>query len=180
MTHVVVMGPPASGKSTVSRLLAKKLGVALYDSGEILREAAERDEALRAEMAVTNRIPDDLIYRLVAGFLAEGDHAAGAVWCGVPRYGDQPEVLARMLAERGAAFSRVIVLECGYDVLLERVRKRMREEQRTDDSEERLRDRYGYYTTYTLPLIPRLGWLVRWVNAEASLPSVMRDVEAVL
>lgn len=180
MTHVVVMGPPASGKSTVSRLLAKKLGVALYDSGEVLREAAERDAALRAEMAVTNRIPDSLIYRLVGEFLSRGNHAAGAVWCGVPRYGNQPEVLSAMLAERSAAFSRVIVLECGFDVLLERVRKRMVEEHRADDNEARLHDRYGYYTTNTLPLVPRLGGLVRWVNAEASLACVMRDVEAAL
>ena len=37
--HIVMMGPPGSGKGTQSAILSEKLGINTYSAGELLREA---------------------------------------------------------------------------------------------------------------------------------------------
>jgi adenylate kinase len=99
--HVVMLGPPASGKGTQAVRLAQARGIPKISTGDILREAAQSgtEVGLRAK-ALMDRgelLGDDEIISIVKERLARPDARNGYILDGFPRTVPQAEALDRML-----------------------------------------------------------------------------------
>ena len=99
--HVVMLGPPASGKGTQAVRLALARGIPKISTGDILREAAQSgtEVGLRAK-ALMDRgelLGDDEIIAIVKERLARPDARNGYILDGFPRTVPQAEALDRML-----------------------------------------------------------------------------------
>ena len=176
--HVVMLGPPASGKGTQAVRLAQSRGIPNISTGDILREAAQSgtDLGLRAK-ALMDRgelLGDAEMIGIVKERLARKDAANGYILDGFPRTVRQAEELDRMLHSEPLV---VIDLAVPDEELLKRMETRRvcsgcaaiaepassREAcercggtmmTRADDSDERVRQhRLGVYARESKPLL---------------------------
>ena len=126
-SHIVLLGPPASGKGTQGRKLAATLGLGYLSTGALLREQVENATPLGklAEpiLARGGYLPDELMHPLMGDWLAK--QPAGWVLDGFPRSLPQAEFLDKWLAARGRKLDVAVLLEVPYEDLLNRICRRV-------------------------------------------------------
>lgn len=181
--HIVLFGPPGSGKGTQAKLLAEKYGIPHISTGDILREHLKRETKLgleaRAYMDRGALVPDDLLISIIKDRLSQPDCAAGFILDGYPRTIPQADALRVILTELGAKLDVVLTITVPDEELITRLTGRRmcscgasyhllfnppkREGicdrcgrplyQRDDDREEAIMNRLEVYKQQTKPLI---------------------------
>lgn len=75
MFRAIIVGPPGSGKGTISSLMVKTFGVKHVSSGDLLRlHLTSSQPGLMSAMKAGKLIPDDLVEQLVFPELNESHH----------------------------------------------------------------------------------------------------------
>ncbi len=195
--HVVLLGPPASGKGTQGRRLAESLGLAYLSTGALLREQVESGTALgkQAEpiLARGEYLPDELMCPIISEWLA--GQSGGWMLDGFPRSLPQAGFLTAWLADRDRKLDAAILLEVPFGELLQRMQDRVecpqcrwsgqrRElavgdlcpacahptERRADDSEANFRSRHDEFTAMTLPVADYYRHAGILVTCDATAP----------
>jgi adenylate kinase len=151
--RLTLLGPPGSGKGTLSTRIARRLRLPAVHVGALLRrQAAEATPLGRAAGAFLRRgdlVPDRLVTGLVLERLDQPDCARGFVLDGFPRTIGQAEALDEYLAARGAALDAACCLEVPDDELWRRLRGRGR----SDDEELVIRHRLAVWARQTRPVL---------------------------
>jgi len=154
---VLLLGPPGAGKGTQGVLLAKRLGLPKFATGELLRDAVSRGTPLglqaRAVMEAGSLVSDDLILGVVREELDKPASAAGVVFDGVVRTIPQAEGVEQLLAERGRRIGQVLFLDVSDQEILGRIARRRTEESRADDAPEAVVRRLAAYRAQTAPVL---------------------------
>ncbi len=180
--RVVLLGPPASGKGTHGRRLARTLRLDYLSTGALLRENMEDGtplgHAARPILAGGGYLPDDLMCPIIGDWITNNPDSDGWVLDGFPRSLPQAEYLSNTLLEQRDELDAAIALEVPYLELLERIRNRVecpecrwsgqrnqlagsancpkcghQAAARADDDEANFRNRYAEFTRLTLPVI---------------------------
>jgi adenylate kinase len=155
--HVILLGPPGSGKGTQAERLADRLGAEHVNTGASLRELAAEDSPLGRRVAeLTGRgdlVPDDVTDQVVRARLESIPAGRGFILDGYPRTVAQAEALRGLLAELGRLEPRPVFvrLDVPRDTVLERLRRRRGLEQRADDTDARAVRRLEIYDAETAP-----------------------------
>lgn len=153
----VLFGPPGSGKGTQAERLIRDFGLTHVSTGDMLRAEASTGSALGREvaplMAAGKLVPDDLIVRVIQERLRQDDARPGVVLDGFPRTVAQARALDDMLAANGQEVGLIIALEVPVDDLVERLLGRAREQGRTDDTADVIRERMVEYEAKTAPVL---------------------------
>ena len=97
---VVVAGPPASGKGTQCKLLARALGMIHLSTGDFFREAvrngSELGAAAKEYLDRGDFVPDAMVISMVKTRISQPDiREHGCLLDGFPRTASQAEALAR-------------------------------------------------------------------------------------
>jgi len=178
----VFLGPPGAGKGTQAVLLAEHLGVPHVSTGNLLRRAVrdgtELGRKVKSYLESGDLVPDPVILDLVREVL---DGAKGCILDGFPRTLVQADALAGMLDDARMGLAGVLRLDVPDGVIVARIAGRAREESRTDDSEETVRNRLKVYTKQTAPLVNyyhRSGKLVD-VNGEGSIEEIQARIREI-
>ena len=178
--RVVFLGPPGAGKGTQARELAREWGLAHIATGDMLREAIAAETALgRQAKTYYDRgelVPDALVIGMLGERLLAPDAAPGFILDGFPRTIAQAEALERLLKDLGRELDRVVFFEVSEPELLRRLTARRAVEQRSDDTDETVKNRLHVYATQTEPLLEhyRNGSRLVAVSGEGSI-EVIRD-----
>jgi adenylate kinase len=177
--NVIMLGPPGAGKGTQAARLAREHNVLKISTGEILREAVAQGTALgKVASAIMNEghlVSDDVMVEIVRERLMQPDTRNGFVLDGFPRTVRQAVALDELMQSRGVltVLHMVVPLEelvkrlhirricrvCGANAdpsLPETARcPKCGGEfvQRTDDSEEIVRERLHVFAVETQPLV---------------------------
>jgi adenylate kinase len=129
MTVAVLLGAPGAGKGTQAPLLAKRLGVPVLASGDLLRaESASGSEIGREVQEIMRSgelVPDETMVRIFFDRLGQPDAAAGAILDGFPRTRGQAEALDSALAEAGRRVDRALLIEVPIEELVGRFAERV-------------------------------------------------------
>ena len=98
--HIIMMGPPGSGKGTQSAILSEKLALHTYSAGELLREATTsgtpEGNAIKAIIDKGNLVPAEFIVGRIEAKLLEPENRKGYILDGFPRTLDQAKVFEQM------------------------------------------------------------------------------------
>jgi adenylate kinase len=151
--RVIIMGPPGAGKGTQGELLARRLGIPRYSTGDILRQALrERTPmglAAKRFMRAGELVPDDVMLGIIGEVLASEESANGFLLDGFPRTVAQAEGLRRTLEEMGLGLDAVVNLTVPDDVIMHRLSTRGRK----DDLAKTIRRRLEVYRAQTKPVL---------------------------
>jgi len=156
--NIVVLGPQGSGKGTQAKKIAATYGIPHIATGDMIREMKERPTELGAELReVYDRgdlVGDDLMIRLIRDRLDRGDTLPGFVLDGFPRTLVQAEALDDLMGELARPIDVVFDLQVpDRQQLFDRLMKRAREENRSDDTPEAMERRLELYDRETAPLV---------------------------
>jgi adenylate kinase len=128
MTVVVLLGAPGAGKGTQAPAVAKRLGVPVLASGELLRAAVAAGTPLGREadryMSRGQLVPDETIVRVFLDRLDAPDATRGAILDGFPRTRVQAEALDTALGEEGRRVDRAGYIEVPLEDLVTRMANR--------------------------------------------------------
>jgi adenylate kinase len=181
----VLFGPPGSGKGTQAERIIRDFGLTHVSTGDMLRAEASTGSSLGREvaplMAAGKLVPDELIVRVIEERLRQDDARSGVVLDGFPRTVAQARALDEMLAANGREIGLIIALEVPVDDLVERLLGRAREQGRSDDTAEVIRERMLEYERKTAPVLDHYrasGVRVATVDGVGSVEDVRRRVRA--
>jgi adenylate kinase len=126
--RLIFLGPPGSGKGTQAKLLAQRLGLCYFSTGDILREARHRGtpEGRRAEsyLVAGQLVPDELVNDIVKARLRAEDCAASFVIDGYPRNVGQAIAFDAMLREQNLELDGVVSLQADDQEIITRISAR--------------------------------------------------------
>jgi adenylate kinase len=159
MLNIVLFGPPGAGKGTQSQLLIEKYNLMHLSTGDILRNAIERQTPRGIEakkyMDRGELVPDELVIGIIGRRLDEfRDKTNGFVFDGFPRTTIQAEELDCMLKEKGVSITLMLGLEVDYNELVARLENRGKFSGRPDDQNiDIIKNRISIYNETTSPVM---------------------------
>ena len=128
MSVIVLLGAPGAGKGTQAPAIARRLGIPILASGELLRAAVAAGSPLGRQadryMSRGQLVPDDTIVRVFLDRLEAADATDGAVLDGFPRTRVQAEALDTALAEAGRHVDRAGYIDVPIEDLVQRMANR--------------------------------------------------------
>ena len=173
---VLILGPPAGGKGTQSRLLAEHLGGTHISSGQALRDS--KDPAIAARLASGELARTEDFLRVVSEAITAVPATTPIVLDAVGRMLPEAEWLTHTLEQLGRPLRRVL-----YLVVDEReARERSLERGRSDDDASAQPLRWQRYREETIPVVDyyRRRGILTEVDGEGSVDDVAARVRAAL
>ncbi len=196
---LILLGPPGSGKGTMSQMLAKDFDMYHVSSGALLREEIKKESELGLKIKEIVEsgvlVPDELIVELVKNDVKDKDNF---ILDGFPRTVAQAEALEDLNIDAA------ILLDTPDDVVVERFAGRRTDPvtgkvynvksnpapaeiqdrlvQRKDDTPETVRDRLVVYHKQTQPLVDFYSekGLLKSVDGAPPPDPVYEDVKKVV
>ena len=173
---VLILGPPAAGKGTQSRLLAEHLGAAHISSGQALRDS--KDPAIVARMARGELARTEDFLHVVDEAIRSVAATTPIVLDSVGRMLPEAEWLTSTLDQLDRPLRRVL-----YLVVDEReARERSLRRGRADDDPSAQPLRWQRYREETIPVVEyyRRRGILTDVDGEGSVDEVAARVRAAL
>jgi adenylate kinase len=168
---ILVLGPQGSGKSTQAELLAEKLNWPHIEMGELLREAAKKDDkdAQTIRSAVEGGVlaPFEVTVRILKDRLLEKDCSQSYILDGFPRNMGQVKLFDPHL-------DKVFYLTLPDDVAVARLTKRGRE----DDNPEVIKQRLEIFHKETEPVLTyfRQKGILEEVDGTPDIKTIFTDL----
>jgi adenylate kinase len=164
---LVILGPPGSGKGTLSKKMADRNGFTHISTGDLIRNSD--DDKLKKIIAKGEYIPDETIAKMLRKKLSETDLENGVIIDGFPRTIKQVKILDRMLGKLGVGLNHALYLDLDEETAKKRILKRAKEENREDDKDpETIAKRFTTYQEKTLPIIEDYKKSRRLMQVDAS------------
>jgi adenylate kinase len=198
---IVFIGPPASGKGTQAEMLSKKINIHLISSGNLFRwhiiKKTELGQKVEKILAAGNLVSNDITNQIITGEIKKNPD--NFILDGYPRNVNQAEFLKNITSldialevfiPLGEAIRRLSgrrVCQCGatYHLIFKPPQAPELCDlcggklfQRDDDTEEKIKYRYGIYQRETEPLInfyQRAGILIK-IDGSPPIQDVFKEI----
>ncbi|MDQ3142285.1 MAG: adenylate kinase [Bacteroidota bacterium] len=154
MIHLILFGPPGSGKGTQAALLVEKFKLAHISTGDLFRsEISQKTELGLKALEYMNEghlVPDEITIGMLRKKVESLVEVDGFIYDGFPRTIAQAKALDEMLAEKSESIQALIALEVTDEEIVCRILNRGLNSGRPDDSnEEIIRKRMDEYRLKT-------------------------------
>ena len=170
---IIMLGPPGSGKGTISEKLADNNGFVHISTGDLIRSS--EDKELKKTSSSGGLVSDRAIGRLLRKRLRKIDFSKNIIIDGFPRTVKQTKLLDSIFGKLGVSLNHCIYLEVGEETAKKRIMGRAEREGREDDkNEETIERRFKEYREKTVPIIEKYKKSRRLIKLDAS--QKIRDV----
>lgn len=183
---ILLLGPPGAGKGTQGALLADRLGIPKFATGDLLRDAVKRGTPVglkaKAVMESGQLVNDEIIMGVVHEELVKPEARNGVIFDGVVRTVPQAEGVTKLLGELGRKMDFVLFFDVTDAEILARIEKRRTIEGRADDDPKAVATRLTAYRQQTAPV---LEWYrerggVHVIQAVGGVPEIAAAVKTIL
>lgn len=185
---LILIGPPASGKGYVSKKVIEKYNAGHISVGELLRNSDSLSVEDKQKMSNGQLISGmdkkiaDMVEKKSKSYLFDGKK--GIVFDGYPRSSSQIKTANIAILNSGVKLKRVLVINCPDEILFERMSKRAKEESRSDDKPEVLKERISLYKKTSADIInhyKKLG-IVKEFDCKSTDMSkdIIQDLDVIL
>lgn len=162
---IVLIGPPCSGKSTIGKALADKLGYKYVSSGDIARKMADEDGTTDS-LNAGNMAPEDRMRNEIKKvFECENN----IILDGFPRFYEQYKWMVKH-CKVSLPFAFVVI-----DVSINELFSRVVNRNRADDVA--IRERMNYYMEHTAPMISEIRKVSKTIDVNNNNPNIDRTVD---
>jgi len=172
LMRIVLLGAPGSGKGTQAALMMERLGLPHISTGALLREAVDSGTELgkmaKSVMERGELVSDDIMLGLIEQRLGQDDVRNGFILDGYPRNMSQAKALDHLLARLGQPVEEALQIDVDEEQVIARIAGRARQEGRSDDNEDVVRNRLKVYAEQTAPVVDhyaQAGLLTRILGA---------------
>jgi adenylate kinase len=157
MLHLILFGPPGSGKGTQAENLIERYGVLHISTGDLFRYEIGNNTPLglkaKEYMAKGELVPDSVTIGMLQNKVEANPQAKGIIFDGFPRTIAQAEALDAFLAEKQTAVTALVALDVPDEELVSRLLNRGKTSGRPDDNDEAVvRTRIEVYKKETAPV----------------------------
>lgn len=126
--RLVFLGPPASGKGTISQRLADKVGARVVSTGVMFRQhmvkGTELGQKVTPYLRSSQLVPDPLVLEMVEDWLLQNPRDPW-ILDGFPRTLPQAQSLTRILQREQISFDGAVSLEVAQAELERRIQARV-------------------------------------------------------
>lgn len=140
MLHIILFGPPGSGKGTQAERLIEKYNLFHISTGDLFRsEINQQTElGLRAKEFMDKGIlvPDEITVGMLKNKVESSVNVKGFIYDGFPRTIPQAEALDKMLSSKNQSISALLALHVDDDEIVRRILNRGKNSGRSDDLDE--------------------------------------------
>lgn len=123
--HIVLLGPPGSGKDSQGKRLCAYLGVPIISTGEALRDEIARETGLgirfKEVISQGRLVPDTDMYELIDELFERNNIANGFILNGFPRTVPQAEFLDKFLSDKKMKLDIALNLFVSEEEILRRI-----------------------------------------------------------
>ncbi|NOT36927.1 MAG: adenylate kinase [Saprospiraceae bacterium] len=140
MLHIILFGPPGSGKGTQAEKLVAKYELFHISTGDLFRSEISNKTLLGIKakefMDQGILVPDEITLGMLKNKVESLPHVQGFIYDGFPRTIPQAEALDEMLKEKNQHINALIALHVEDDEIVRRILKRGQNSNRSDDEDE--------------------------------------------
>jgi adenylate kinase len=157
MIHLILFGPPGSGKGTQAAKLVEHYGLTHISTGDLFRYEMGNNTPLglkaKAFMAEGQLVPDEITIGMLRNKVNSVEKTRGFIFDGFPRTVAQAEALDHLLEERGEEITGLVALDVHEEEIVKRILLRGKTSDRPDDNDESIiRNRIEVYKSETTPV----------------------------
>ncbi len=157
MIHLILFGPPGSGKGTQAEKLVDHYGLTHISTGDLFRYEMSNDTPLgqkaKEYMAAGELVPDEVTIGMLRNKVNSVPATKGFIFDGFPRTVAQAEALDKFLAEKGEEITGLVALDVHEEEIVKRILLRGKTSGRPDDNDESIiRNRIDVYKSETTPV----------------------------
>lgn len=164
---LIIMGPPGSGKGTLSKKLQERNGFQHISTGELVRKS--EDPEVKSTIEKGEYVSDKLITRILRKELSRLDLETGIIIDGFPRTLSQSKTLDTILGKLGVGLNHCIFLDIDEEEARKRIIKRSKKENRKDDQDPEIIDkRFQEYREKTEPILDKYKKSRKLIQIDAS------------
>ena len=155
--NIILFGPPGAGKGTQAKYLVKKINGFQISTGEMLRDEIRKNSDIGKliihDMSDGKFVSDEIVNKLIKNFIFDEQKKNKLIFDGYPRSLSQAKNLERLLVESKQNINCIFFLNVNKNTIIDRIKKRKKEENRSDDELETTLRRYDTYMETTKPVL---------------------------
>ena len=179
MQHLILFGPPGSGKGTQAAKLLEKYNLIHISTGDLFRyemkHMTELGTLAKSYMSKGKLVPDAVTIGMLKNKVEKHPDANGFIYDGFPRTVAQAEALDAFLAESDQKISGLVALQVDDDEIIKRIMLRGATSGRADDNDEAIiRNRIQVYNDETYPVFEHYKTFERahWVDGLGTIDEI--------
>jgi len=123
--HIILLGPPGSGKGTQAQNITSEYGYIQLSTGDMLRAASSSGSKIGLELKAVidggNLVSDEIVVGIVEERIFQNDCAVGYMLDGFPRNKEQAKKLDAMLVGQNQKIDIVLRLLLKDEVVVRRI-----------------------------------------------------------
>jgi len=171
--NIILFGPPGAGKGTQAKYLVKKLSGFQISTGDILRDEIKKDtdigKKIINDMNDGKFVSDEIVNNLISYIIFDPTKKNRLIFDGYPRSLSQAKNLNLLLEKSHQKIDLVFFLNVNKETIIERIKIRKTEEQRSDDDLDTFAKRYDTYMQTTKPVLDFYSKNINFHEIDGSL-----------
>ena len=181
--NIILFGPPGAGKGTQSKYLLDKLKNFQVSTGDILREEIKKNSAIGQQ--ITNNmnegkfVSDEIVNELIEKIIFDPQKKDKLIFDGYPRSLSQAKHLDLLLDKSNQKIDHIFFLNVNKDTIIERIEKRKKLENRSDDNTNTILKRYDTYMETTKPVLDFYSKNLNFheINGTQEIDQITKEIE---
>ena len=182
--NIILFGPPGAGKGTQSKYLVKKLSGFQISTGDMLRNEIQNNSDIGKkiinDMNDGKFVSDEIVNSLIKNVVFDSEKKNKLIFDGYPRSLSQAKNLDILLKESNQNIDHIFFLNVNKNTIIERIKKRKVEENRSDDELDTIIKRYDTYMETTKLVLDYYSKNPNFheINGTQEIDQITKEIEA--